>query len=95
MTLAECKGYLRITDDMDDALLEGIMMPAAAEYMESAFGSFDETKIRMKCAYLAVLQDIYDNRELVARTGTVDKNLIQKSLGIQFLAEELLGEEGG
>ena len=94
MTLAECKSYLRITDDMDDAILEGIMMPAAAEYMASAFGSFDETKIRMKCAYLAILQDIYDNRELIVRAGMVDKSLIQKSLGIQFLAEELLGEEG-
>ena len=95
MTLETVKSYLRVTDAADDGLLRDIMMPAAEEYMASAFGSFDESKARMKIAYLAVLQDIYDNRELVRSVGVVDKGLIQKSLGIQLLAEELAaGEEG-
>ncbi len=95
MTLEAVTSYLRVTDSADDDLIRDIMMPAAAEYMAAGFGSFDESKSRMKIAFLCIMQDLYDNRELVRASGKVEKNLIQASLGTQFFAEELLEEDTG
>ena len=65
MTLAEVKAYLRVDYNDDDALIT-FLMSAAEEFMIGACGKFDETKTKAKMVYLAAVQDLYDNRKLVA-----------------------------
>lgn len=97
MTLVEVKQYLRIDGDEEDNLIY-LMMEAAEEYIKSAVGTLDETKSRVKMLYLACVQDMYDNRQLVAVSSTgysasqYFRHMID-SLVMQLQAEELLPPE--
>ena len=65
MTKEEVKNYLHVDIDDDDGAI-GVMMIAAEEFIVNAVGEFDETKGRAQMLYLAVVQDMYDNRTFVA-----------------------------
>lgn len=95
MTLEAVKSYLRVTDDSDDRLLSDIIMPAAEEYVAAAAGRFDESRARVRVVYLAVIQDLYDNRALIAASGRADRSMIKSSIFLQLFAEELAESEGG
>lgn len=95
MTLEAVKSYLRVTDDSDDRLLSDIIMPAAEEYVSAAAGQFDESRARVRVVYLAIVQDLYDNRALIAASGRADRSMIKSSIFLQLYAEELAESEGG
>lgn len=97
MTLEEVKAYLRVDGDEDDAIIQ-LMMDAAEEFIVSAVGSFDATKKRACILYRVVVQDMYDNRQMVTEgaskytVGQQYRNLIT-SLIRQLQAEELMSKE--
>ena len=99
MTLAEVKAYLKVEGDEEDDLLY-TMMDAAEEYIKSAVGELDETKKRVKMLYFACVQDMYDNRQLVAVSSTgysasqYFRHMVQ-SLVTQLQVEQLLPPEPG
>ena len=68
MTLSDVKEYLRVDYSDDDSMIQ-MMMEAAEETIIAACGEFDEEKPRAKMVYLAMVQEMYDNRVLVT-----DKN---------------------
>ena len=69
MTLAEVKNYLKVDGDEDDSLIE-MMMGAAEGYIISAVGRYNDEDARARLLFLACVQDMYDNRQLVAVSST-------------------------
>ena len=65
MTLDVVKKYLRIDDDEDDDIIQ-IMMSAAEQYIIDSVGEYDSENPKANLLYLAVMQDMYDNRKLIA-----------------------------
>ncbi len=64
MTLDEVKRYLRVDFDDDDADIQ-TMMEAAKEYIAGAVGEYDDTQQKANMLFLAIVQDLYDNRTLM------------------------------
>lgn len=64
MTLDEVKAYLRV-DFIDDDHMIGQMMLAAEAYIASAVGRYDDGNAKARLLFLAVVQDLYDNRALM------------------------------
>jgi uncharacterized phage protein (predicted DNA packaging) len=96
MNLITVKQYLRVDgDDEDDMII--LMMEAAERFVVSAVGSYDETKATSKMLYLAALQDMYDNRKLVAVNSNgygvsqQFRNMVT-SIVLQLQADELIDE---
>ena len=98
MELATVKQYLRADGDDDDTMI-GLMMSAAEQFIVSAVGSFDETNATMKMLYLAAVQDMYDNRKLVAVNSNgygvsqYYRNMVA-SIILQLQADMLIAEGG-
>lgn len=63
MKIGDVKSYLRVDYNDDDELIR-MMMEAAHQYIESAVGKFDETNAKARLLFMAVVQDLYDNRVL-------------------------------
>lgn len=63
MELESVKDYLRVDFQDDDEIIK-VMMEAAKGYIESAVGKYDDSNPRANMLYLAVIQDLYDNRML-------------------------------
>lgn len=63
LDIKNVKAYLRIDFDDDDFLLNGIML-AAEEYIKSAVGVYDSSNPKANMLYMAIVQDLYDNRAL-------------------------------
>ena len=97
MTLAEVKEYLRVDGTEEDALI-GVMMAAAADFIVGAVGKFDESMPKAKMLYLAAVQDMFDNRQLVAVSSTgysasqYYRNMVE-SLIRQLQTEMLIKQE--
>lgn len=64
MTLEQVKDYLRVDGDDDDNIIR-TMMEAAKEYIVSAVGEYDEEDKTAKILFCAIVQNMYDNRELM------------------------------
>lgn len=64
MTLEQVKDYLRVDGDDDDNIIQ-VMMEAAKEYIISAVGEYDEEDKTAKILFCAIVQNMYDNRELM------------------------------
>ena len=64
MTLEQVKDYLRVDGDDDDNIIQ-VMMEAAKEYIISAVGEDDEEDKTAKILFCAIVQNMYDNRELM------------------------------
>ena len=99
MTLSEVKSYLRIDGDDDDTMLEA-MMEVAEEFITEACGRFDETKARARLVFLAVMQDLYENRTMTATSTqgysvTPSMSAMIRSLLTQLQVEELEEESTG
>lgn len=99
MTLEEVKTYLRVDGTADNTVIS-LMMTAAEEFIAASVGSYDETKSKAKLLFLAVVQDMYDNRQLVTdgassyMVGQQYRSVIQ-SLIRQLQAEALVEVEDG
>lgn len=65
MTRLEVKNYLHVDISEDDAMIDTMML-AAEEFIIEAVGEYNEEKARAKMLFLAVVQDMYDNRTFVA-----------------------------
>ena len=65
MTRSEVKNYLHVDISDDDRMID-TMMDAAEEYIISAVGEYDDSKARAEMLFLALVQDMYDNRTFVA-----------------------------
>ena len=63
MSLELVKKYLRIDEDADDDVLQ-IMMDAAKQYIIDAVGKYDPENFKAQLLYLAIVQDLYENRVL-------------------------------
>lgn len=64
MTLEQVKDYLRVDGDDDDNIIQ-VMMEAAKEYIISAVGEYDGEDKTAKILFCAIVQNMYDNRELM------------------------------
>lgn len=63
MTLEDVKAYLRVDYDDDDGMISR-MMEAAEGYIASAVGEYDPRSAKANLLYMALVQDLYDNRTL-------------------------------
>ena len=64
MTIEQVKDYLRVDGDDDDNIIR-TMMEASKEYIVSAVGEYDETDKTANLLFCAIVQNMYDNRELM------------------------------
>ena len=64
MTIETVKDYLRVDGDDDDGLIS-LMMETAKEYIVSAVGEYDEEDKTANLLLCAIVQNLYDNRELM------------------------------
>lgn len=64
MTKEAVKKYLRIDYDEDDDQIEQ-MIKSAKEYIVGAVGRYNENSEKAKILFMAVVQDLYDNRSLM------------------------------
>lgn len=64
MTIEEVKEYLRVDIDDDDKMIAQ-MMAAAESYIIGAVGKYNPEDERANILFLAVVQDLYENRMLM------------------------------
>ena len=64
MTIETVKDYLRVDGDDDDGLIS-LMMETAKEYIVSAVGEYDEEDKTANLLFCAIVQNMYDSRELM------------------------------
>ena len=87
MELEDIKSYLRIDGDEEDGLLR-IMIDAGKEFIRSAVGEYDDTDSTAQVLLAAVVQNMYDNRELMQSEQQVKKRmakLLSPSISITFV----------
>lgn len=65
MTLEAVKEYLRIDSDEEEDKLIAQMMKAAESYIINAVGEYDDQNAKANLLYMALVQDLYDNRMLM------------------------------
>ena len=64
MTIETVKDYLRVDGDDDDGLIS-LMMETAKEYIVSAVGEYDEEDKTANLLFCAIVQNLYDNSEIM------------------------------
>lgn len=64
MTIDTVKEYLRVDIDEDDKIIQQ-MMAAAEGYIVGAVGKYDPENEKANLLYLAIVQDLYENRMLM------------------------------
>ena len=74
MELEDIKNYLRIDGDEEDGLLR-LMIDAGKEFIRSAVGKYDDTDSTAQVLLAAVVQNMYDNRELMQSEQQVKKRI--------------------
>ena len=74
MDLEDIKNYLRIDGDEEDGLLR-TMIDAGKEFIRSAVGEYDDTDSTAQVLLAAVVQNMYDNREMMQSEQQVKKRI--------------------
>lgn len=74
MELEDIKNYLRIDGDEEDGLLR-TMIDAGKEFIRSSVGEYDDTDSTTWVLLAAVVQNMYDNRELMQSEQQVKKRI--------------------
>ena len=74
MKLEDVKLYLRIDGDEEDTLIQN-MMQAGAEYIRSAVGEYDDADPTAQILLAAIVQNMYDNRELMQSEQQMKKRI--------------------
>lgn len=64
MDKQKVKEYLRVDVDEDDGIIEQ-MMAAAENYIIAAVGKYDSSNEKANMLFMALVQDLYDNRTLM------------------------------
>ena len=94
MTLEQVKDYLRVDGDDDDNTIQ-VMMEAAKEYIISAVGEYDEEDKTARILFCAIVQNLYDNRELM-QSDIQQRKAIEytfKSMILQLQMKKALKED--
>ena len=97
MELEDIKNYLRIDGDEEDGLLR-TMIDAGKEFIRSSVGEYDDTDSTAWVLLAAVVQNMYDNRELMQSEQQVKKRIEYtfQSMILQLqMKYELKQEEAG
>lgn len=92
MSLELVKKYLRIDEDADDDVLQ-IMMSAAEQYIVDAVGKYDPENFKAQLLFLAIVQDLYENRVLNVREA--DRQRMAYTFGsivLQLQCDEMGGD---
>lgn len=74
MGLEEIKAYLRVDGSDEDELIL-LMMEAGIEYIKSAVGGYDDTDGTANILLAAIVQNMYDNRELMQSDQQTKKRI--------------------
>ena len=74
MELEDIKSYLR-SDGVGEASLLRTMIDAGKEFIRSAVGEYDDTDSTAQVLLAAVVQNMYDNRELMQSEQQVEKRI--------------------
>ena len=74
MELEELKLYLRIDSNDEDDVLR-LMMGAAENYIVNSVGAFDKEDPQAKILFAAIVQDMFDNRELMQSEQQMKKRM--------------------
>ena len=74
MRLEDIKGYLRIDGDEEDSLIQ-TMIEAGKEYIWSAVGEYDDRDLTAQVLLAAIVQNMYDNRELMQSEQQTKKRI--------------------
>lgn len=74
MELEVVKYYLRVDGNDDDNLIQ-TLIDAGQEFIKSAVGEYDDTDMTARILLLAVVQNMYDNRELMQSEQQVKKRI--------------------
>ena len=74
MELEELKLYLRIDSNDEDDVLR-LMMGAAENYIVNSVGAFDKEDPQAKVLFAAIVQDMFDNRELMQSEQQMKKRM--------------------
>jgi DNA packaging protein, QLRG family len=82
MTIEQVKDYLRVDGDDDDNIIQ-TMMEASKEYIVSAVGEYDENDKTASLLFCAIVQNMYDNRELM-------QSDIQQKKGIEYTFKSII-----
>lgn len=64
MDLENVKSFLRVDFEDDDNLIKCIM-EAAKLYIKDTVGEYDKDNPKANLLFMALVQDLYDNRELM------------------------------
>lgn len=91
MEIEQVKDYLRVDFPDDDEIIR-IMMAAAEGYIKAAVGRYDHLDKRANMLYLAVIQDLYDNRVLAVTDQQKKRTAYMFSSIILQLQLEYMGE---
>lgn len=75
MDKQKVKEYLRVDFDEDDGIIEQ-MMAAAENYIIAAVGKYDSSNEKANMLFMALVQDLYDNRTLMVTEQQKKKNVI-------------------
>ena len=94
MELEELKLYLRIDSNDEDDVLR-LMMGAAENYIVNSVGTFDEKDPQAKILFAAIVQDMYDNRELMQSEQQMKKRMewLYASSILQLRLKYEIGQE--
>ena len=79
MKLEQVKQYIGIDFQDDDTLLEDIIIPGAAAWMQEAVGWTDENDPEWKMLFLLLAQDMYENRCLAETSAANQRNFNPRS----------------
>ena len=74
MRLEDIKGYLRIDGDEENSLIQ-TMMEAGKEYIRSAVWEYDDMDPTAQVLLAAIVQNMYDNRELMQSEQQTKKRI--------------------
>lgn len=90
MELSEIKAYLRVDGEEDDGLLMR-MKAAAQEYIKAAAGSYDESDPTAELLLCAMVQDMYDHRQLM-QSDVQEKKRIEYTYASMLLQLQMKHE---
>lgn len=94
MELEELKLYLRIDSNDEDDVLR-LMMGAAENYIVNSVGDFDKEDPQAKILFAAIVQDMFDNRELMQSEQQMKKRMewLYASSILQLRLKYEIGQE--
>ena len=91
MGIDEGKEYLRVDGNDEDKIISS-MMTVAEDYIVSAIGGYDSSNEKANMLFMALVQDMYDNRVLMVTEQ--QKKRMSYTFASIILQLQLSHEEG-